>query len=306
MTLIGIDVGGTKIAAGLLAMPEGRILARRLQPTLPQRGGEAMLTDVIALVHSLRDEAITLGVAATAAGIGVAELVSPDGTILSAATIRWKEVAVGRRVESETSLPTVVDADVRAAARGEAQLGAGRGLKCFIYITVGTGISACLVLDGLPYTGARGLTGYFASGPMLIGGAAGELVAGPPLENFAAGPAIAQRFAAIRSGFAGAPADVLALASNGDAAASNVVDSAACALGAAVANLVSMLDPQAVVLGGGLGLAGGRYRSQLEESLRQYIYSDCQRDLPILDAQLGPDAGWIGAALCTQHFFHAQ
>jgi hypothetical protein len=61
-------------------------------------------------------------------------------------------------------------------------------------------------------------------------------------------------------------------------------------------------DPEAVVLGGGLGLAGGRYRSQLEESFRQYIYSDCQRDLPLLDAKLGPDAGWIGAALCAQRF----
>ena len=68
-----------------------------------------------------------------------------------------------------------------------------------------------------------------------------------------------------------------------------------------MAQLVNVLDPQAIVIGGGLGLAGGRYRRNLEEALRSHIYSDHHRDLPLLDAALGVDAGWIGAALAAHH-----
>jgi glucokinase len=200
-------------------------------------------------------------------------------------------------VTRETSLPVVIEADVRAAALGEAELGAGRELRSFVYVTVGTGISACLVHSGFPYTGARGLAGSFASGRLLIGADHGELVAGPPLEQFAGGPALASRLAARDSTFKEAAPEVLALAEAGHPAARAVVDSASGALGAAIAQLVNTLDPEAVVIGGGLGLAGGRYRAKLEESLRDHIYSDCHRDIPLLDATLGGDAGWIGAAL---------
>jgi glucokinase len=194
-------------------------------------------------------------------------------------------------------LPVTVDADVRAAARGEADLGAGRGLQSFVYVTVGTGISACLVLSGSPYTGARGLAGSFASASLRFGANHDELVAGPPLEQFAGGPALASRLAKLDATFNGSAPEVLSLAEAGHPAARAVVDSAGAALGAAIAQLVNTLDPEAVVIGGGLGLAGGRYRAKIEESLRDHIYSEAHRDVPLLDAKLGADAGWIGAAL---------
>jgi glucokinase len=290
-------VGGTKTAGGLVALPEGKVLAYRVQPTAPQRGGDAVLRDVIVLAQSMQNEGRELKVSADAIGVGVAELVSRDGRILSDATIRWKGVAVDRLIEAETSLPTTIDADVRAAARAEAQLGAGRSMQSFLYVTIGTGISACLVLHGSPYSGERGLAGFFASSAISFPGDDGALVAGPPLEYFAAGPSLSARLAAQRPEFAGGAPDVLALAEAGDAAALAVVDSAGSAVGAAVAHLVNVVDPQAIVLGGGLGLAGGRYRSRLDEALRRHIYSDCNRDLPLKDAQLGAEAGWIGAAL---------
>ena len=297
---IGIDVGGTKIAAGLLALPAGEVLARRLQPTYPERGGEAVLSDVIAIAQSLKDEAIGLEAPPAAIGVGVAELVSPAGDVLDEATIRWKGIAVGRRVSSETSLPVTIEADVRAAARAEAELGSGRGLESFVYVTVGTGISACLVLDGSPYTGARGLAGSFASSRMASAADHGEIQFGPPLERYAGGPAIASRLAALLPDFSGTAREVLALAESGNGDAIAVVDSAGRALGAAMAQLVNVLDPHALVIGGGLGLAGGRYRRNLEEALRLHIYSEHHRDLPLLDGALGVDAGWIGAALAAQ------
>ena len=96
---VGIDVGGTKIAAGLVELPEGKILARRLQPTAPERGGEAVLADVMALVLSLRLEATQLKKFPTAIGVAVAELVSRDGEIVSDTTIRWKGLAVRERLQ---------------------------------------------------------------------------------------------------------------------------------------------------------------------------------------------------------------
>jgi glucokinase len=119
------------------------------------------------------------------------------------------------------------------------------------------------------------------------------------LEKFSGGPALARRLAERRPDFTGAGPEVLGLAEAGDDIAIDVVESAGGALGAAIAQLVNVLDPQAIVIGGGLGLTGGLYRRRLEGALRSHIYSDHHRDVPLLNAALGGDAGWIGAALAA-------
>jgi glucokinase len=280
--------------------PEGRIIARHLQPTQPNRGGGAVLKDVVHLAQTLRKEAAgTFNVEPVAIGLGVAELVSNAGQVLSEATIRWKHLQVSDILLAETTLPVLVDADVRAAARGEAHFGSGRGFRSFLYVTIGTGISASFVQNGNPYAGARGLTGTFASSRGLIPGDAGELSTGPPLEAFAAGPALASRFAKVRDGFGGNSAEVIAAAECGNPIAQNVVDTAGRAVGAAIANLVNMLDPVAVVIGGGLGSTEGFYRVSLISALREHIWSDFHRDLLVRSAELGHDAGILGAALAA-------
>jgi glucokinase len=293
---IGIDVGGTKCAAGLVLFPEGGVLARRLQPTRPERGGDAVLADVIDMACSLQREAAELGVEPTAIGLGVAELVNAAGEVLSDATILWRGREVGKTLQAVTRMPVQLDADVRAAARGEAHLGAGRSFRLFLYVTVGTGISASLVIERMPYTGARGLTGTFASSRSLIPSDSGRLAAGPALEQFAAGPALAARFGASRPGFNGTAFDVVALAEAGDSLARETLASSGSALGAAIGQLVNVLDPEAVVIGGGLGMVGGVFRESLEHALREHIWSDLHRGLPLVSAELGNDAGFIGAA----------
>lgn len=299
--VIGIDVGGTKCAAGLVLFPKGEVAARRLQPTRPEREGAAILDDVIEIALSLQQEGEALGIEAVAIGVGVAELVGLSGRVLSEATIRWKGLAAAERLQLATQLPTQIEADVRAAARAEAHLGAGRPFSSFLYVTVGTGISANLVHDRVPYAGARGLTGTFASSSSLIPSENGGLATGPPLEHFAAGPAIARRFAQARPDLARTAADVVALAESGDVAAVAVIGSAGQALGAAIGQLVNMLDPEAVVLGGGLGLVNGLYRQSLDVTMREYIWSDLHRNLPLLSAEMGADAGFIGAAIATYY-----
>lgn len=295
---IGVDVGGTKCAAGAVRLSDGRVLARRRLATDPARGGHAVLASVIQTILELRDETISAGEKPGAVGVGIAELVDAEGRLASAATIDWRGLDACGEIHARTGMPTTVDADMRAAARAEAKWGAGRDFDSFVYVTVGTGISASLVVKGVPYVGARGLTGVFASSRGLIPNDLGELVGGPPLEQFASGPAIATRYAAIQCESCGTP-DVVARAAAGDQAAEVVLASAGRALGAAIAQLISMLDPGAVVLGGGLGLVEGAYRASLTSALREYVWAEQHREIPLLSAGLGVDAGLIGAALAA-------
>jgi glucokinase len=296
--VLGVDIGGTKCAAGIVSLPGGNVLTKRWHPTRPQRGGETVLNDVVSTIRELQQAARDHGWdEPRCVGIGVAELVNPQGEILSDATIRWKGLQVQQLVRDQLQLPTTIDADVRAAARAEAFLGAGRQRASFLYVTVGTGISASMVWNGKPLLAARGLTGTFASSRGLIPSDAGTLVGGPPLEQFAAGPALAARYAEQRPGFVGRAEDVCTRAEAGDEVACDILMSSGRALGAAIGQLVNVLDPEAVIVGGGLGLASGRYWDAMERSLRTYVWSDYHRDIALLKAELGPDAGWIGAAI---------
>ncbi len=161
---IGVDVGGTKIAAGLVAFPHGEVRARRQIATAPARGGEAIFADVLRLCEELTTAARAQDRRVDGIGIGVCELVDLDGNVVSENCIAWKNVPV--REQLSKLAPACIEADVRAAALAEAMFGAGRPFKQFLYVTVGTGISCCLVLDGKPFTGAHGATGTMASSPL--------------------------------------------------------------------------------------------------------------------------------------------
>ena len=292
---IGIDVGGTKTSAGLVTFPAGEVLARRTIPTLPRRGGEPVLADVLGLARELADWAAARSLPVRCIGAGVCELVDLSGHVVSANCVAWSGLPVRERLSSVA--PAVIEADVRAAALGEALLGSGRPFRTFLYVTVGTGISSCLVLDGKPFTGAHGLAGTMASSPLPAPARSPRGTPPPTLEELASGPALVTRYneraAATRleSG-----EEVAAAAAAGDSAAAEVLASAGEALGAGIGWLVNVLDPEAVVVGGGLGLSGGIYWTSVVASARRHIWSEAHRDLPIVAAAKGREAGVIGAA----------
>ena len=291
---IGLDVGGTKIAGGLVAFPAGRVLARRVIPTGAERGGEVVLQDTLSLAEELLNEAAGLQLKVSGIGVGVAELVDLKGQVTSGQTIRWDGLPVQERFSFLA--PAIVESDVRAAALAEALLGSGKSFKLFAYVTVGTGISYSLVQAGRPYAGARGNALVLSSSPLTTTCTHCGALLRPVLEEFASGPALVARYNNQAANKAERAQEVLAAAESSDSAAVDVVKTAAESLGVSVAFLINTLDPQAVIVGGGLGLAGGLYWNSFVNSVRQHIWADTSRDLPILEAQLGTDAGLIGAA----------
>ena len=165
-TVIGIDLGGTKIAAGVLALPTGDALARRVMATGARRGGPAVLDDVVALTRELATQTLLQGRSVDAVGLGICELVDRDGRIRSANCVDWTQLPVLEQLSSIA--PATIEADVRAAAVAEGLFGAGKTFRVFLYVTIGTGISCCLMLDGAPYLGALGATGTMASSPLAV------------------------------------------------------------------------------------------------------------------------------------------
>ncbi len=290
---IGIDVGGTKVVAALIECQRGVVRQRHAFATRAERPGAAVLADVVALAQQLVAESPDGG--RTPIGIGVAELVGPDGTITSGHTIAWNGLRLAQAFGH--SAPVVVESDVRAHARAEAALGAGHGYKSFVFVTIGTGISNCLVQDGEPWRGAQGNALVLATGVQTFYHAEMSAPTRFDLEGFASGAGLAARYA-LASGQPVARAEVvLAAAEAGDKQATQIVASAATALGSALGWLVNVLDPHAIVVGGGLGSAPGRYWEVLLAATRAHIWATGSRDLPIVQAALGADAGVIGAAL---------
>ena len=285
---VGVDVGGTKIAAGIVDLDNGAIESAIRVPTRPERGGEAVLADVISIVAELRDSAQRQARPLAGAGVGIAELVAPDGAVKSGYRIAWKGMAIRERLSDV--LPSALESDVRAAALAEARYGAGRGVSDFLYVNIGTGVSAVSVRHGRPYAGAHGAALVIANGPRHRTCAACGHTEATVLEDIASGSALAAAFGV------GSAEEVLAAAHAGIARAAAVIDHAADALGETVALLVGALDPAAVVIGGGLGAASGRYAERLDAAIRAGIWDGADWPLPILRSSIGASAGVIGAA----------
>jgi len=261
--IVGIDAGGTKLAAGLVRMPGGKILHRQESASRRERGGLAVLADCVALAQAVAGTQPTAAV-----GLAVPELVGPGGVITTGDNWDW------RGTDLATALnwlgPLHVESDVRAAALAEARLGAGRGLGSFVYLTVGTGVSHAFVIDGEPWRGERG----------------NAIVVGAPLaETEASGPRLAALAGKARA------EDVLNCGTDGAA-----VDAVTAVLAGELARLINALDPAAALIGGGLGLAPA-FRERLIQKTRPLIYAERTRELSIRAAALGRDAGIIGAAL---------
>ncbi len=294
---IGLDVGGTKIAGGVVDPGTGEVAHQRVIPTPPARGAAA-LDDAVALAAALLDDASRRRLRVDRIGVGVPELVDLGGRITSSDVIHWRDLPAQARFDA--LLPILIESDVRAAALAEARFGAGRPFALFAYVTVGTGISSTIVSDGRPLTGARGNAIALASGHLTLPASTDANAIRQVLEEYAAGPGLVRRYREATGRPVTRAEEVIAAANVGDRIARDVVRSGAASLGNSIGFLANVIDPAAIIIGGGLGLAGGLYWETMVASTREHIWAAGTRDLPILPAALGPSAGLIGAATAAR------
>jgi glucokinase len=289
-TAIGVDVGGTKVALGLVA-PDGTLRSRGRIENREAGGSDELL----ALVAD-RCRELTADGEAAALGVALCEVIDLDGEVRSNISITWTRRQILDALSSIA--PVSIEADVRAAALAEAHVGAGRDRRSVGYVSVGTGVSASLVLEGVPYEGAHGAAQLLGSAELSLDCPhCGTPIRAAALEDVAAGPVLVARYndevgATVASG-----EELFALAAGGDAVAERIVRRGGEILGAYVALFVNIVDPEIVVLGGGLGAAGGAYRDTVERSARDHIWARHVRDVSIVPAELGAHAGVVGAGL---------
>lgn len=282
---VGIDLGGSKIGAGLID-GSGRVVRRMERPTHPGRGPEAVLADVREMSCDLADGA---PVAPLGVGIAIPGAVDPERRVsVLSPNLGWHEVSLDLDLPD---LAVTVDHDVRAAAWGEVCFGAARGARNLLHVVAGTGIGAAMVLDGRRYLGAHGFPGEI-----------GHLVfepGGPPcgcgnlgcVEALSSGRAVASRLSRVGTdpkSFFGQPRyepDEVAL-----------IDELVRPLAVGLAAAVNLLDPDLVTVSGGLVRAGDAWLKPLGAAIAERLMPPHRERLRIVPAALGDDAGIIGAA----------
>jgi len=306
MTVLAIDIGGTKLAAGIVGSA-GRILARGEVPTLAAEGPERVLNRVLRLAENVL---ATPGVSADAIqriGIGCAGPVDRQGgLILNPPNLPgWVRIPLVEHIEKALGRPTVLENDANAAALGEFRYGAGKGASSLVYLTVSTGIGSGIILDGKIWHGVKDGAGEVGHMTLLPDGPVCGCGNRGCLEALASGPSIARRArealatgqpSRLRAAGDFTAADVVHLAQEGDAIAAEVWNETVEYLGLGVAAIVTILAPERVVIGGGVSQAGDFLFVPLRREVRRRVKLVVVESVPILPAALGPDVGILGAA----------
>lgn len=290
--VLAADLGGTKIAVARVSRT-GAVRDRRVMPT-PREGGEAVVAAIAAALRAL-PQAGAAGV-----GVGVPGLVRRDGTVWAPNLAGWRRQPLAKRLRAALRLPVLVESDRNAFIAGEAWRGAARGCQDAVAVIVGTGIGAGILTGGRLLRGHGELAG--AVGWMAVPTAAfadpklaAAMRARGCLEFLAAGPGIAA--AAERRDHRRRDAKALAeRARRGDAAARQTLAEAGEALGFALANLVSTLNPRVIVLAGGVTGAGAWILGPARRALRRWAQPLAARQVRLSLSRLGADAGLLGAA----------
>lgn len=287
--VIGVDLGGTKILAGSIDA-EGRVHGRREAPT-PTSSQAELLEEIAAAIEPLA------AAGASALGFGIPSVIDrATGQALGSNNIPLEDVALGEVMGERFGVPAAIENDANVAALAEWRLGAGRGAENMIMLTLGTGVGGGLVIDGALFRGwaELGHVVVVADGPPCQGNCTGR----GHLEAVASGNA-ADR-AAEKLWGEGATAELLVgRASEGDAAAIEALSGIGHLLGAAIGSFVNIFGAELVVVGGGFGNAASEFLfpAALEVARREVTLASAGASLRIVKAELGSDAGLIGAGL---------
>lgn len=291
---LALDIGGTKIAAGLVDQ-DGTLIHHARQPT-PDTDAEA----VWSVVHELLTEALDVA-GGQVRGVGIASagpIDLPTGTVSPINIDAWHRFPIVDRVAAATRMPVRLGGDGLCMALGERWCGAGRGARFLLGMVVSTGVGGGLVLDDAPYDGRTGNAGHVGHVVVDPGGAECTCGGHGCVETVAAGPRMA--LWAKENGWdapPGADAEQLADAAiAGDAVALRAFRRGATAVAATIASVGAVCDLDLVVIGGGVAKSGALLFDPLRAALDRYAGLDFLRGLQVVPATLGGEAGLVGAA----------
>jgi glucokinase len=288
---IGVDLGGTKILAGVVAR-DGSVIRRRERPT-PQDSQEHVLAELESAVAELLDDSVG------AVGFGVPSPIDQArGVVVRCVNLPLENAPLRDRMHERFALPAGLDNDANAAAIGEWRAGAGRGEHDLVMLTLGTGVGGGVISGGAPFRGRNGVGAELGHVVVVHDGrpCQGACTGHGHLEAYVSGSAAT---AAAREAF-GPSADahrLVRLADEGDARARELLEELAGYLGSGIGSFVNLFAPQLVVLGGGFGVASFDYlRGPAEEVARREALQPMRSDVRLAKAELGTAAGLIGAA----------
>lgn len=312
--VIGVDVGGTKILSGLVDA-RGHIHGQAQRKTGISNTEQIIQIIVDTVVEAGKDARVRLE-DIVAVGLGIPGLVDSEaGLAVRAANFSWQNLPIKAELEAILGKKCVIENDVNTAALGELHFGAGRDLSNLIYLNIGTGIAAGIILDRKLYHGSRGMAGEIGhavidpSGPLCKCGARGCL------EAFASGPAIASRASeknfllqeeVLKHESKGEEQELTAeevfhKAEQGDRIALETLSEVSGYLAFAVRHMIMSYDPELIVFGGGVSLAGKTLlqliQGQLEkQAAESWVFRGMYRPDLIQPSKLGIDVGILGAA----------
>jgi glucokinase len=287
---IGVDVGGTKIAAGVVDR-EGRIERRVERPT-PKESQDELLALFDEIVESLLVERVA------AIGFGLPSTIDQRaGRVIGSVHVPLEEIDFRKRMAERFSLPVGIDNDANAAAIAEWKVGAGHGARDMVVLTLGTGIGGGLILDGKPYRGSIGAGAELGHMVLEYGGepCVGDCHGHGHFEQLASGGA-ADRAAEKILGPGMTGRELVGAAREGEPEALEAVQEIGRRLGAGLGSLINIFDPEVVVIGGGFSQARDLFLGPALETMREEALPPGRDSVRVVPALLGPDAGLVGAA----------
>jgi glucokinase len=313
--IVGVDLGGTNIAVGVVPIEGGALLALHSQPTQAQRGAKFVVDRIVEMVEAsiARVLAEEGGTRDQIAGVGIGSpgpLDRASGVVVNTPNLGWRNFPLRDLISNALHLPATLDNDANCATYGEWWLGAGREVDTLVGLTLGTGIGGGIVLNGKIYHGVSDAAGEI--GHMSIDSNGRKCNCGNYgcLEAYASGPAIALRAVegieagedTILTTLVGGKLEAITAASvyegvvRGDRYATEVMRDTARFLGTGIANIINILNPGMVVISGGVTRAGDHLFEPLRAEVRLRAFKSAEENCRIVAATMPDSAGVVGAA----------
>ena len=300
---LAVDLGGTQVRAALVG-EDGAFLAATSEPTLARDGPEAVIGQIVRMLRQMEGHADgreILGVGIGAPG----PLDLERGVVLHAATLDgWTDVKLSEILSGRLGRPVRLENDANVAALGEWMFGGGRGTRHMVFVTVSTGIGGGVIADGRLLHGRLGMAaeiGHMSISELDTPCACGgfgcweALAAGPALARAANAAAAQDPLTSLPRDCAITARDVVEAAAAGDPLAARLLDREAHWLGVGFANLLHLFSPERIIVGGGVSAGLDAMRPTIERVMRRQAMP-AYRDVPVIRAALGADAGLAGAA----------